>query len=228
MVPPGEATWSLSTPGCRPVSRTILAAPSTVWAASRLATSRGKPGTHAAVGEGLDHQVDKRRAAAREARDGVEHRLGHPDRLAHRAQEVLDQGLVLGPSPVAERKGRDPLADQCRRVGHDPDDPRVPPQPLDDRLDRDPRRDRDDQMLGSHRRRSSASTWLMLCGFTARTRTSLCFTTSILDSKTAMPVSAWIALRAAASGSLAKIESAVAIPRGASPGPARSPSCPRR
>src|SRR5438105_1593187 len=43
VVPPGLATMSLSTPGCDPVSSTILAAPRTVCAASAVATSRGKP-----------------------------------------------------------------------------------------------------------------------------------------------------------------------------------------
>ena len=32
VVPPGEQTLSLRTPGCSPVSRTILAEPKTAWA----------------------------------------------------------------------------------------------------------------------------------------------------------------------------------------------------
>ncbi len=43
VVPPGEATRSFRTPGCSPVSRTMEAAPKTVWAARRVATSRGSP-----------------------------------------------------------------------------------------------------------------------------------------------------------------------------------------
>src|SRR5262249_19526824 len=43
VVPPGLATMSFSAPGCWPVSRTILAAPRTVWAARAVATSRGSP-----------------------------------------------------------------------------------------------------------------------------------------------------------------------------------------
>ena len=43
VVPPGLVTWSLSTPGCRPVSSTIRAAPRTVCAASIVAMSRGRP-----------------------------------------------------------------------------------------------------------------------------------------------------------------------------------------
>ena len=43
VVPPGLATASFSAPGCCPVSSTIFAAPSTVWAASASATSRGRP-----------------------------------------------------------------------------------------------------------------------------------------------------------------------------------------
>src|SRR5579884_2579474 len=43
VVPPGLATASFSAPGCCPVSSTIRAEPSTVCAASAVATSRGKP-----------------------------------------------------------------------------------------------------------------------------------------------------------------------------------------
>mmetsp|Transcript_30273 Transcript_30273/g.81370 ORF Transcript_30273/g.81370 Transcript_30273/m.81370 type:complete len:215 (+) Transcript_30273:420-1064(+) len=43
VVPPGLVTWSLSSPGCLPVSRTMVAAPRTVFAASCVATGRGSP-----------------------------------------------------------------------------------------------------------------------------------------------------------------------------------------
>ena len=43
VVPPGLATMSLSWPGCKPPSKIILAAPTTVWAASLVAALRGKP-----------------------------------------------------------------------------------------------------------------------------------------------------------------------------------------
>src|SRR5262249_44104283 len=43
VVPPGLATLSFNRPGCWPVSSTILAAPSTVCAASASAASRGRP-----------------------------------------------------------------------------------------------------------------------------------------------------------------------------------------
>mmetsp|Transcript_2930 Transcript_2930/g.13194 ORF Transcript_2930/g.13194 Transcript_2930/m.13194 type:complete len:313 (-) Transcript_2930:462-1400(-) len=43
VVPPGEQTLSLSSPGCDPVSNTIFDAPMTVWAARRLASTRGRP-----------------------------------------------------------------------------------------------------------------------------------------------------------------------------------------
>ena len=42
-VPPGVVTWSLSTAGCSPVSRTREAAPSTAWVARRRATLRDRP-----------------------------------------------------------------------------------------------------------------------------------------------------------------------------------------
>lgn len=41
--PAGEATESLRAPGCCPLSSTILAAPSTVWAARAWARLRGSP-----------------------------------------------------------------------------------------------------------------------------------------------------------------------------------------
>src|SRR6185437_3880819 len=41
--PAGVVTWSLSSAGWYPVSSTILAEPSVVWAASSVATSRGRP-----------------------------------------------------------------------------------------------------------------------------------------------------------------------------------------
>jgi hypothetical protein len=43
VVPPGEVTMSLSSAGCFPVSRSILAAPSKVCAANFKATSLGNP-----------------------------------------------------------------------------------------------------------------------------------------------------------------------------------------
>lgn len=43
VVPPGLATWSLSTPGCSPVSCTMVAAPLTVCVASCMAMFRGRP-----------------------------------------------------------------------------------------------------------------------------------------------------------------------------------------
>ena len=43
VVPPGLATASFNSPGCRPVSNTIFAAPKPVWAANFVATARGKP-----------------------------------------------------------------------------------------------------------------------------------------------------------------------------------------
>lgn len=43
VVPPGEQTSSLRTSGCLPVSSTILAAPSTDWAASLTASPLGIP-----------------------------------------------------------------------------------------------------------------------------------------------------------------------------------------
>mmetsp|Transcript_2947 Transcript_2947/g.7974 ORF Transcript_2947/g.7974 Transcript_2947/m.7974 type:complete len:226 (-) Transcript_2947:78-755(-) len=43
VVPAGEVTMSFSSPGCLPVSSTILAAPMTVWAASFVATGLGRP-----------------------------------------------------------------------------------------------------------------------------------------------------------------------------------------
>mmetsp|Transcript_13593 Transcript_13593/g.21726 ORF Transcript_13593/g.21726 Transcript_13593/m.21726 type:complete len:212 (+) Transcript_13593:179-814(+) len=43
VVPPGDATLSLSNPGCSPVSSTIFAAPKTVCAAKFKATDLGRP-----------------------------------------------------------------------------------------------------------------------------------------------------------------------------------------
>ena len=43
VVPPGDVTPSLSSPGCFPVCSTISAAPFTVWAASWVATFLGRP-----------------------------------------------------------------------------------------------------------------------------------------------------------------------------------------
>ena len=55
----------------------------------------GQADPHAAVGERLDHQVDKRRPAPGEPGDGVEQRLGHADRLSHGVEKRPDDRLVL-------------------------------------------------------------------------------------------------------------------------------------
>ena len=43
VTPAGVVTWSFNMAGCSPVMSTLRAAPSTVWAASSVATSRGRP-----------------------------------------------------------------------------------------------------------------------------------------------------------------------------------------
>ena len=182
VVPPGLVTWSLSTPGWSPVSRTIRAAPSDGLRGQGGRDLSGQADTHAAVGERLDHHVDERRPAPRQARHGVEQRLGDPERLSDRAQAGEHHRLVRIPGLGTEAEPRRPRTDQGRGVRHHPRQPSVGTQPVGQGRERHPRRDRDHQVLGCvSTGRSCSRTCGMLCGFTARTRTSLTRATSRFD-----------------------------------------------
>ena len=82
VVPAGLVTWSLRTPGCWPVSRTIFAGPEDGLRGEGHGHLAGQADADPAVGQGLDHDVDERRAAPGEAGHGVELALGDAERPA--------------------------------------------------------------------------------------------------------------------------------------------------
>ena len=103
---------------------------------------------HAAVGESLQKQRGKGRAAAGHGGARVQQMLlqpGRPSRVRHRAQEVLLLRLRHLAAAVVENQ---PLAHRHRRVGHDADDRVAAAEGGLDRLDRRARKHRH-----QHRRR---------------------------------------------------------------------------
>ena len=101
---------------------------------------------HSAVGESLDHHVHERRPAAAQAGHRVEQGFRQRERLADRVEQFLDQGRVFRPCAGPGGEPGCALADQARRVRHDADEPMIRQQPVGQLLERDPGRDRDDDM----------------------------------------------------------------------------------
>ena len=125
VVPPGLVTWSLSAPGCWPVSKTIFAAPKTVCAASFVANVARQTGRHAAVAQRFDELINISRTAAAQAGHGIEQRFLHLKRNADGGKQFLRQFAVRRGRGFAERERRSARADERRRVGHDADDARA-------------------------------------------------------------------------------------------------------
>ena len=116
VVPPGEVTASRRLSGVSPDSTRSRAAPARVSVARSAAHLGGQPHRHARLDEGLDHQEHVGRPRARQPGHGVERRLGQPDDVADRGEELLGPGQVgLGrPRPRPRwRRPRPPPSPGC-------------------------------------------------------------------------------------------------------------------
>ena len=163
VVPPGLATLSLRAAGCSP-----WRAPSRLLPHGLRRQDGGhvprQAHPHAAVAEGLDHHIDKRRPGAGQTRHRVEQLFIDLQRPADSAQQVAHEFAIGCRRAGAERIRRSARADQRRRIGHHAHHA-VGLQPFAQPGQRDAGRDRNDQLvsadfarqLAEHRRSCSAA-----------------------------------------------------------------------
>ena len=121
VVPPGDVTAARSASGPSSLSTSSAPAPRIVCCDERRRDVARQAVQHAAFDERLGQQEHVGRPRAREARDRVEHLLGHADHDADRAEQPL--GLLevrLGRVRAGRDRRRAP-ADQRGRVRHRPD-----------------------------------------------------------------------------------------------------------
>ena len=105
-----------------------------------------EPDLHAAVRERLDGEEHERGAGAGESGHGVEEVLVHDVRDADRLEEPLRLAEVrVGRVRAASERGR-ARADERGRVRHGADDAHAGAELAGDRVDRDARGDRDDEL----------------------------------------------------------------------------------
>ena len=123
-VPPGDVTMSLRWPGCWPVSRSSLADPSTVWAASDGVVAR-QTDFDARVGQRFDDKEHVGGARTRKTRHRIELIFIEHDGKTDRAEDLLRQLDVVFCRGVASRNRCGSCSDERWRVRHDPNHPRA-------------------------------------------------------------------------------------------------------
>src|SRR6478672_2045660 len=109
VVPPGDVTASRSSVGCSPESRSMMAAPTADWMISSADTARGNPSRMPA--SIIASTRKKKYAGPGQRGDRVLLRLRHPNDLADRGQQILDELQVFRIGMRAGGDGTHRLAD---------------------------------------------------------------------------------------------------------------------
>ena len=124
VVPPGDATMSLSWPGMQARLEDEPGRAEHGLGRERHRGGAVEPHLDAAVGERLDHDGDVGRAGARQPGDGVQVLLVEHDDAPDGAEQRLGDLEVARLEALRARDGRRALEHERRRVRHDADQPR--------------------------------------------------------------------------------------------------------